>query len=163
MVRTVVKAKPQTSVTGNQTGFTLLELMVVVALVGLISATVVVTLPSSRPESSALAALQQLKVQLQAVSLRATQEQRWFGIRFDEQRYRIMQFSAGQWQPNAAASATTLADTIFIQLTSATSEQQEAKAPQIQLSPDGLFTPFRLELSQDNQRFSLSDPYGAIE
>lgn len=158
------KDRQQILVTGNpkENGFTLLELMVVVALIGLLSATIIVNFSPDVKEKPLPETIARMKFQLRTISERAIVEQRWFGFSFSDHAYQLMSFTKQGWEKESSSTQQIILQKIDILLESegAVVRFDDTKQePQIQVSPDGFITPFRLRLSLLNEEQELTDPY----
>lgn len=159
-----VKDRQQILAIGSskENGFTLLELMVVVALIGLLSATVIVNFSPEKKEKPIPETMARIKFQLRSISERAIEEQRWFGFSFSDHAYQLMTFTKHGWQKASGSKQQMIPQEVDIMLESEGSVvrfNSPESEPQIQLSPDGLITPFRLRLSLFNEEQELTDPY----
>ncbi|QEQ95408.1 prepilin-type N-terminal cleavage/methylation domain-containing protein [Neptunomonas concharum] len=168
MVIMAAKGRQQILATGkHQAGFTLLELMVIVTLIGLLSAAVIVNFSGEKEENPLTGSMATLKLQLRSLSDKAFIEQRWLGFLFTQHHYELMTFSSTQgWQKVPSFTPKTFPDALLVSLDSEGKPvrlAEESTIPQIQASPDGLLTPFKLSLSYLNETLELTDPYASAE
>lgn len=163
MVRMAAMARQPILATGNcQAGFTLLELMVIVALIGLISVSVSVNF-SAAPAPALLEDQQRLLTrQLRHLSDKAVSEQRWYGLQFTQQSYQVVTFTKQGWQPVQPQRRFQLADSIDLTLLSDNrplTPRADQREPQIYASPDGLLSPIHIQLRQGNIQVLIDDVY----
>lgn len=147
-------------------GFTLLELMVIVTLIGLLSVMVMVNYMPKDTENTLSDSMERLKTQLRSVSQRAITDQQWYGIAFTQQAYQIMQFNKAGWHTLPNSPRQQLAPGLDIELESEGAPvrlEVKVDIPQIQASPDGLVSPFILRLSLANESQELTDPYAPAD
>lgn len=85
----------QISQTGKtQRGFTLIELMTIIVIIGLISSFIVVqAIPYSKPISLKA----RLELTLREISERSLLEQKWYGLQVEENRFRTVRFDRNHW------------------------------------------------------------------
>lgn len=148
----------------RSSGFTLLELMVVVALIALVTATVSLTLFQDKTNTD-LGVEQQLKFAslLRRLNQKAVIEQRWYGLHFYEQQYDVVQYRESRWQKLEGSEDNVIPDSILFTLlidNLIVDTREKVKVPQVQISPVGLFNYFEMRFQQSNQPIAvLLDPY----
>lgn len=165
MAKKVAKDRQQTLATGKQAGFTLLEIMVVAALIGLISAAVVVNFSTAPGPNQARQFLSELRASMQHYNTQAMARQRWLGIRFSNSHYEPMLFTNAGWQTLSDTSPRSLPDTLDILLDvegESISLSQTHTEPQLLFAPDGSHSAFRLEIRGDDDTRSFSDPFAPV-
>lgn len=160
------KVWPVISVTGKspQLGFTLLEVMVVIVIIGGIASLVAVNFASGSSSSNLESSYQQLRIQMQALSRKAMAEQRWFGLRFAENQYQAMIFTDQGWNKldSKAVNWPSELDLELVINGHPVNPHAQAQIPQLHFSPEGLITPFRLRLSDLSFSYELEDPYASV-
>ena len=87
----------RTSATGTERGFSLVELLVVVAMLGLLGGAVMLTLPATG--ARAIEQGEQLAVHLVRAREEAVLGNRAVAVRVDRAGYRFVQRNAGTWRP----------------------------------------------------------------
>jgi type II secretion system protein H len=143
---------PSDAAADNEAGFTLIEILSVLVIIGLLTGLVVVTLPSTRSETEIQA--QTLVRQLNALSQDGliSGEIRGFGLsktgyalyRYDGEQF--ISAAAADW-PNTVEPALKR-NNVIIKL-------PEDLSPQILFEPTQISTPFVLDLSGPKARFEL--------
>ena len=88
-----------TSATGNSAGFTLVELMIVMTIVGLLSAAVVLAMPD--PRGSVVAEAERFAARAKAVQELAVIDARATAVRVTGAGYGFDRRRRGEWQPLA--------------------------------------------------------------
>lgn len=83
-------------------GFTLLELMLVVFLIGLTAGGVLMTLPPTDAEQPARDAAEQLLAQIRQVQDEALLSGQMYGLYLAPTGYQFLRLDTGRWQPLAA-------------------------------------------------------------
>lgn len=127
-----------------QAGFTLVELMVVLLLLGLLSAAVVLSLP---PTSGALLAeTGLLAARLEGVARTAVLTGETRGVVFDDAGYTLQRLHAGRWSSAGAEHRpwSAVPGLAF-----------EEGGPMLRFDAAGIATPFRLLLERDGERVRL--------
>ena len=158
-----------------QTGFTLLELMVVVTIIALMATTVMLTMPDGKADSKKISTQKaQLAAVLRSLAQSSMLKQQWQGLYFEDQSYQSMIFSNSHWQLTPKTEAKQipaeipillLIDNQILENGKATPEQQADILinPQIIISPIGLFNSFELRFGDEQlAEDSLSDPYAIL-
>jgi general secretion pathway protein H len=153
-------------------GFSLIEMLVVVAVVGLLSVVVVLTMPTSggaaREDARRFAARAQVAAQESIISGKP------IGLAVDDQAYRFYRFRNGEWQ--AADAAGPLVENHWDEDVSLSVQppmpaksddpeerQQQPYVPGVIFNPIGAVTPFRVAVSAGSQRYIIaSTPRGDI-
>jgi general secretion pathway protein H len=138
---------PSDAAADNEAGFTLIEILSVLVIIGLLTGLVVVTLPSTRSETEIQA--QTLVRQLNALSQDGliSGEIRGFGLSktgYDGEQF--ISAAAADW-PNTVEPALKR-NNVIIKL-------PEDLSPQILFEPTQISTPFVLDLSGPKARFEL--------
>lgn len=172
MGKTVAMDRPATLATGNpkyglnlQQGFTLLEIMIVVALIGLLSSVVALNLtpkPDTRPDRF----LRQIQLQMQSLTTQSMVQQRWYGVLFSENQYQLVRQIGTQWKRvgNNTEARTDLPNNFEAEKEGQPINlNQVATQPQILFSPDGNHSSFQLKILSTDQTYSLTDPYADIQ
>ncbi|PYE33177.1 general secretion pathway protein H [Idiomarina fontislapidosi] len=158
----------------KQSGFTLVEILVVMAIVGLIAASVVFTVPSmTRDETTPQTAAATLKAQLQWARERAMIEQRPLGLLLQAEGYQFLRWQQTEegwrWQavtekglaaqdyrdnlslewridePPFIAQEKQLEDTLFSP--SDDNEDEEQPIPQLLILPTGELSQFSIQFA----------------
>lgn len=164
----MVKAKLPISATGNpyrSSGFTLLELLVIVTLIGLLSAAVMLTLRPTERAYTATDAVDEVREQLLTINRKAIATQSWYGLSFENNTYQLWHYSESAWGAIATESPFELPQELVISLNVKGKERRlsdEALLPQILAAPDGLLSPFILDISDLDSTAKLIDPYAPV-
>jgi len=156
-----------------QRGFTLLELMVVIALVALVSTSIMLTLPEATPDKQRFGSQKaQFAAVLRELSQRAIVEQRWYGLYFAGNTYQALRYSADAWNalPQSQSkslpegiSMSLLIDKLIVKIEDREKNKNSLLSPQIRISPTGLFNDFELRFGDgDEPALILTDPYASI-
>lgn len=161
----------------NDNGFTLVELMLVMAIIALIATSVMFTLPSSTPsERSPQDIAVTLKQQLQFAREQAMVRQQPMGVLFQDQQYQFVRWQDNQWQSlssnglkgqqlqpeltwrlepvNGGQLLQQQEDTqnaLFQPEEDQREGEQEPVIPQIMIFPSGEITAFSLQLDDPRQ------------
>jgi general secretion pathway protein H len=149
---------------GNRArGFTMIELLVVVALIGLVSTAVLLTMrPNERPLTANDLTLE-LREQLITLSQRAIGGQSWMGVSFTHQAYQLWGYQESKWQRIATDQDFTIPSEFTVRI-----EQDGAEVnlpddppdqPLILIAPDGRISAFQLEIDDGGEIITLKDPY----
>lgn len=148
---------------GQHRGFTLIELMVVVALIGLVSTAVLLTLRPTERTMTATDLTLELREQMIALSQRATASQRWMGISFTHEAYQLWAYQESQWQRIATEQDFTIPNAFthrLVQNGVDVSLPDEVPAePMILIAPDGRINAFELEVDDGDTLSTLTDPF----
>jgi general secretion pathway protein H len=154
------------SATGNKRGFTLIEMLVVVFIIGLLSSVVVLAMPmgrdSLRQDTRALTARIKLVAQESVMNGAAT------GVLITPEGYNFYRLDAGKWiamtgdrlfRPQTwrkgvvadvvRAGNAAPAPSVF--------ERGKPPAPNVVFDPTGLATPFSVSLVEDGEHFVVSN------
>jgi len=157
--------------TKAQSGFTLLEIMVVITIVALMASSVLLTVGNNTADSSAYRTQKaQLAAKLRALAQSAQLQQQWRGLYFENNSYQPMLFSTGKWQniPDTKAvnisseqSYLLLIDNEIVDTRNLEKEAHSSvNSPQILVSPAGLFNRFEVRFGDDQSSDEvLRDPY----
>ncbi|GAB3375866.1 GspH/FimT family protein [Azotobacter armeniacus] len=141
----------QISATSHARGFTLLEVMLVMAILGMLAVTVSLALPDSsqqRLESDA----RRLKAQIGLAVEQAIYRNRDYGLLVGDDSYRFYQYQNTRWVPLEADSrlaAYALNDKTVLQLRMAgqpVDTDRRRTEPQIFIASDGQVSEFELTL-----------------
>lgn len=163
---------------GNKAaGFTLVEILLVMAIIGMIAGSVALTLPSSSPSQRSPQDLAvTLKEQLQYAREHAMVRQQPLGLHADDEGYRFLRWYDGQWQPLTVRGLQPVrwsntiqwqlepiagnlmvqeqaARTLLFQADDQQDENEQAEdrpQPQILILPSGEITAFSLALDDRN-------------
>lgn len=135
-------------------GFTLLELLVVVALVGILTGTVVVSIRGVDAEQRLKGSAEQLAYRLELARQYALQRNREWGIYVDEEGIRFAEFDPDRsaWIEQTARpfGATAPIDGVRVRAEAegfaGLSERDRERLPQVLLFSSGEVTPFRIYL-----------------
>ncbi len=165
------------SATGNQRGFTLLELMLTLLLIGLSVGMVALNLPGRQDSSVASEALR-LYQRLHLLEEKAVFGVTDYGLRVDAGEYRFFRLDGDAWtamDDDPQLAPHTLAENLRLSLSiegqvldlaprsAATSAENESEStdsgPQVLLLSDGQITPFSLLLraSDGDKRFVVDN------
>ncbi|WP_415897786.1 type II secretion system protein [Neptuniibacter sp. QD72_48] len=159
MALMVVKATVVTSPIGNhQRGFTLLELMVVITLIGLMSGFVVAySSHSSYPETFE----SRVKAILFEMSEKSLIDQRWYGLQIDEQRLRVISMGPNGWDTKRKDGWIDIPTGVTLEFEP--SPHEDLKGIGLYASPDGLLSPHKLIYSTVEEQFEITGPYAINE
>ena len=137
----------------RQAGFTLVELLTVLVIIGLMTSAVVMTLPREKPAIDAQA--QTLTSSLNAASQSSLVTGRPFAFGLSKDQFAVFEFEDGEWvqrqlmdRPDAL-SVDLRKNDIRIKLS-------EEIVPVVVFEPTGLSTPFSLTLTQGRRTEVLS-------
>jgi len=154
-----------------QSGFTLLEIMVVITIVALMATTVLLTVADNTPDASVYRTQKaQLAAKLRALAQSSQLQQQWRGLYFEDNSYQPMLYSTGKWQniPESKAvelgpeqSYLLLIDNEIVDTRNLEKERHSSvNRPQILVSPAGLFNHFEVRFGDDQSSDEvLRDPY----
>ena len=137
----------------RQAGFTLVELLTVLVIIGLMASAVVMTLPRDKPAIDAQSQALASSLNAAAQSSLVTGRPHGFGV--SKNQFAIFEFVDAEWvQTQAmdrpgAVSVELKKDDILIKLS-------EELVPLVVFEPTGLSTPFELVLTQDRRTETLS-------
>ncbi|WP_261841553.1 prepilin-type N-terminal cleavage/methylation domain-containing protein [Aliamphritea ceti] len=155
----MAKEWQQISLTGKQYGFTLLELMVVITLIGLIGSIIIarpyVTANDNNPAA-------ELEILLKEMANKALIEQRWYGMQTDTDKYRLMQFSNNGWTPAGKKNWVELPANMTLEVSPQPANSESRKVV-IFASPDGLLSNVSLILVTPAKDIILRGPYALAE
>ena len=143
----------------NYRGFTLVELLVAVAVMGLLSATVMLTLPSGGDRARVEAQRFLARVTTAAQDSILTGKPR--GLAIDSQGYKFFWYREGQWQPadsRAELAAAEWDDDVIVTSHPSSNVGEEAvpAPPSVVFSPTGLVTPFSVDISGSGRRYTVT-------
>lgn len=139
------------SATGRQRGFSLLELLVVIVIVGLLSAAVVLSVPGDRADSQLRRFAEQTVARLRLASDEAVFTGRTMGLLWGVDEGRFMVRSADGWQRvghgQLADPVSIPADiNLRVEVQGSVIDPTEAETPQILFLNDGQVSPFDIYL-----------------
>lgn len=166
-LRPVVKLK-------SQTGFTLIEIMVVMVIISLAATMIVLSLPSPPPEIRKQA--EQLVARLNMVSDTAQERGTMTGVEMSFQGYRFAARKLGGWVDNYSLGEPGIIypwpEDVRINLEvdgNAVSLENQfdptvARSPDLYFTPDGLQPPFTLMLSVKDEKIIIQGtPEGKLK
>jgi len=145
----VERALRQTSATGDQRGFTLLELMLTVLIIGLLAGSVSLALPDTAAQRL-LRDARRLEAQIALAAEQAIFRNSDYGLLIEHHGYRFLRLEQNAWQevePGSRLRAAPLDSETELRLKIDGVEVDTADQPQILMLSDGQLTPFELILS----------------
>ncbi|NIY46293.1 type II secretion system minor pseudopilin GspH [Cedecea colo] len=151
-------------VSGRQRGFTLLEMMLVLLLLGLGASMVVSQMPNATYRAAQES--QRLAERLQRLTYQAALEGRAYGLVVQRDRWQLRRWQAQGWQNLSlphGAGAQTLPAGWHLQLIQPGPEAEDG-VPQVLLLPGGEIMPFRLRYFSAGQLMAeiVMDDEGGI-
>ncbi|MGL5007308.1 MAG: type II secretion system minor pseudopilin GspH [Plesiomonas sp.] len=132
-------------------GFTLLEMMLVIFLIGLAGSGVMMMLPDNKQDQAKEEA-QRFLALAQLMQEEAILGGRLYGIRIDKTRYQLMQREQGEWQPlrdQKFTTAVTLPQGLTLDLMLGQYRWQNAQESDLELS--------RMRLNLHDENTTLND------
>ena len=142
----------------HEAGFTLVEMMAVLVIVGLASALVVLTLPA--PESDAEKSAERFAALVQRAAEEAVISGNVVGVRVDGAGYDFQRWRGGAWIAMPGFRAVQWPSGVIVNVSSdALSAErlevldEEDAPPLIRFDSTGGSTPFRVQISRGQQRF----------
>jgi len=153
---------PSLSAARTPSGFTLVEVMVVVVIIGILINFAVLSLRSYSPADQLNEEAQRLRSLLQVASEEALLRSRFIGVDITETGYAFLALEEETWQPvdDSLLRARELPQEVRLSVTTALppSDDEEKRTPEIILLDSGEITPFDLKLSssQSDDYFRLS-------
>ncbi len=142
----------------RQAGFTLVELMVVLVLIGLAAGAVLLTMPPAKDGLDD--AVTRLAARLEWAADHAVLSGEPVGLILGAQGYRFARYRLGQWQPvrdepalapaswpQGAMAWLEMADGALLPV-----DEASAEVPLLRFDPTGMTPAFRLVLAQDGAR-----------
>ncbi|WP_207062852.1 type II secretion system minor pseudopilin GspH [Motiliproteus sp. SC1-56] len=140
----------QISATGNSRGFTLLELMLVVLIIGLLAVTVSLALPDSTRQLLERDG-RRLYAQIGLAAEQAVYRNQDYGLRVNSQEYGFFRRQGETWtpvDPLSRLSAQPLAEGVRLSLAMGGQRLDlDQEQPQVLIVSDGQLSPFALSLS----------------
>lgn len=133
----------------RQRGFTLIEMMLVVAIVGITASVVLMALPDVSPRQQGREALARLADTLPGQRREAMAQGRTFGLLIRPHGYQFMVQQSAGWQALAVAEMR-LADEVALTLNQQdllleeVAPGEDDNSPQVRIYPGGEVTPFTL-------------------
>lgn len=148
-------------------GFTLIELMLVILIVGIVLSLAVVSLPSSNPEHRLQEQAERLHSLVRLALDEAILSGRPIGLQAETHGYGFLTFTDGAWKPvlegplrfrdlDADISLHLRTDGAARAPTTERETEDRRKPPAVVLWPSGEHTPFRLTLEHDASTASVS-------
>jgi len=131
------------------TGFTLLELLVVLVLVGIILSFAVVSLRAPGPAALVDEEARRLQALLRLASDEAVLRSRTYGVRLRADGYTFVARDEDRWRTidDPPLENRRLESPVRMRPPGAEGDRRADTHPQLWLFPDGQITPFQLELS----------------
>jgi len=141
-------------------GFTLLELLVVVALVGILTGTVILTIRGADADQRLKGAAEQLAYRLELARHYALQRNREWGLYADEEGLRFAEFDPerSEWvrQSKRPFGTLTMDEGVEVRAEAegyaGLSERDRERLPQVLLFSSGEVTPFEIFLEPPGDR-----------
>ncbi len=144
----------------NNDGFSLVEMMVVLVIIGLMTSTVVLVMPST--DTHAKDVLTEAQQQLTAVSRQAVISGQAYGIKFTDNGFDTLVFKAGKWESVSKVPAKVWKSGDLTSLSvlgsdvSLTGRNKDELQPHVWFLPTGERLGFSLDFSFEGQEASLS-------
>ena len=147
-------APPLSATARSSRGFTLIEVMVVVLIIGILLNFAVLSLRSSSPMDQLNEESKRLKSLIEIASEEALLRSSFIGVDINETGYGFLRLEAEIWRPvdDTLFRSRELPEELRITLTTAQppeeeAEEGEARTPEIILLNSGEITPFELKIS----------------
>lgn len=139
-------------ITAKESGFTLVEILCVLVVIGLMSSVVVLSIPQPKSELDKQAA--RLSGQLNALAQDGMISGSVTAVGFSKEGYTLYEFENSEW---AEKSEGEWQDSYRLTLTRASAKLDMPKTtePIILFQPTGLSTPFELMLSDSETQYTL--------
>ncbi len=142
----------------KQAGFTLVEVMVVLLIVGLMAGTVVMNLPPKEDPLYAQGKLLATRMEMAAQSSLTTQTS--IGVRFEEGGYEFVKYSGEVWESVAQYTyELEQKPNVVLKLNGSTidiKEAQKSEFPVLRYDVTGLATPFEFSLEGSKSRLHIT-------
>ncbi|MEL6753318.1 MAG: type II secretion system minor pseudopilin GspH [Pseudomonadota bacterium] len=147
------RPEPAASIRTSDAGFSMVELMVVVFIIGLVASFIVLSAPAPRDELEQEA--QRVSALLQQAADEALVSGQPYGIRLEGRTLQVVRLNAGVWQGVTGAQIALSSDHA-LNLVSETDPVAGDSAPAIWFDPSGMAQPATMELSDTRDRLALS-------
>ncbi|MCU7942677.1 MAG: type II secretion system minor pseudopilin GspH [Candidatus Thiodiazotropha sp. (ex Cardiolucina cf. quadrata)] len=148
-----MKVNHSTTAAANQRGFTLIEVMVVVVIIGILINFVTLSLGRSSPQDQLKTEAQRLSNLIGLASEEALLRSLLIGVDISEEEYGFLRLEEGAWQPmeDNLFRSRQLPEGMEFSIASSqqSGEDDEENIPEIILLNSGEMTPFELKLSSD--------------
>lgn len=154
-------------------GFTLVEVLVALMIVGLLSATVVLTMPLAHDPAEV--EVKRFMARLTLAAQDSVLAGAPTGVVLESNGYRFFQYARGGWkaiESDAAMAPVEWDKDVTVNLNStqagtsigaAAKDEQAPTQPAIVFSPTGLATPFTISIKSPSSQYTVSgDAFGAI-
>ncbi len=144
-------APPSSTAAGTHNGFTLVEVMVVVVIIGILINFAVLSLRSFSPADQLNQEAQRLKSLIQMASEEALLRSRFIGVDITETGYGFLTLEEEVWQPvdDSLLRNRELPGDVQLSVSTALppSDDEKKRTPEIILLNSGEITPFDLKIS----------------
>ena len=137
---------PRASLAGRN-GFTLVELLIVLAIIGLMSALVVLAIPD--PRGTLESEAERFAARARAAQERAVMDNRPVAVRVDRAGYGFEWRSEGEWRPIASRPFEER------KWTEGTSAELDGDSARIDFDPTGFAEPAELILTRGDERIAV--------
>ena len=133
--------------TWGRNGFTLVELLIALAIIGLMSALVVLAIPD--PRGTLTAEAERFAASARAAQEKAVMDNRPIVVRIDSTGYGFEQRSEGEWRPVADR---TFGDRVW---TEGTAPELEGESERIAFDSSGFAEPREIILVREDERIAV--------